>query len=79
MKIENARVSSSTQDHTAQVEALKAAGCERIFSEKVSDKSVAFPGRIHQSNEDHRPKRRASRCETGSPGPVEPQPAEHSA
>ncbi|WP_456763731.1 recombinase family protein [Bradyrhizobium sp. USDA 4463] len=36
MKIGYARVSSSTQDHAAQIEALKAAGCERVFSEKVS-------------------------------------------
>jgi DNA invertase Pin-like site-specific DNA recombinase len=35
-----ARVSSKAQDYTAQVEALKAAGCERIFSEKGSGKST---------------------------------------
>jgi hypothetical protein len=33
MKYGYARVSSKGQDYTAQVEALKAAGCERIFSE----------------------------------------------
>jgi DNA invertase Pin-like site-specific DNA recombinase len=40
MKIGYARVSSSTQDHAAQVEMLKAAGCERIYSEKTSGKST---------------------------------------
>jgi DNA invertase Pin-like site-specific DNA recombinase len=35
-----ARVSSKAQDHAAQVEVLKAAGCERIYSEKASSKST---------------------------------------
>ena len=38
-KIGYARVSSKAQDYLAQVEALKAAGCERIYSEKQSGKS----------------------------------------
>ena len=39
MKYGYARVSSKAQDYTAQVDALKAAGCERIYSEKQSGKS----------------------------------------
>ena len=40
MRYGYARVSSNTQDHAAQVEALKASGCERIYSEKQSGKSL---------------------------------------
>jgi DNA invertase Pin-like site-specific DNA recombinase len=39
MKYGYARVSSKAQDYEAQVEALKAAGCERIYSEKRSAKA----------------------------------------
>jgi DNA invertase Pin-like site-specific DNA recombinase len=40
MKYGYARVSSKAQDYQAQVEALKAAGCEKIYSEKASGKST---------------------------------------
>jgi DNA invertase Pin-like site-specific DNA recombinase len=40
MRYGYARVSSDTQDYAAQVEGLKAAGCERVFSEKASGKST---------------------------------------
>jgi DNA invertase Pin-like site-specific DNA recombinase len=40
MKYGYARVSSKSQDYQAQVEALTAAGCEKIYSEKKSGKST---------------------------------------
>lgn len=39
-KVGYARVSSKAQDYAAQVEALKAAGCEKIYSEKMSGKTT---------------------------------------
>ena len=40
MKYGYARLPTSNQDHAAQIEALKAAGGERIYSEKASGKSI---------------------------------------
>jgi DNA invertase Pin-like site-specific DNA recombinase len=39
-KVGYARVSSRTQNYLAQVEALKAAGCTKVYSEKVSGKAL---------------------------------------
>jgi DNA invertase Pin-like site-specific DNA recombinase len=39
-KLGYARVSSQGQSYQAQVEALKAGGCDKIYSEKVSAKSI---------------------------------------
>jgi DNA invertase Pin-like site-specific DNA recombinase len=40
MRFGYARVSTKKQDHALQVAALKAAGCETVFTEKVSGKST---------------------------------------
>ena len=43
MKIWYARVSTHEQDLALQLDALRAAGCERIYEEKVSSQSAERP------------------------------------
>ena len=43
MRYGYARVSGSSQDYQAQVEALKAAGCGKLYSEKKSAKNTDRP------------------------------------
>jgi Resolvase, N terminal domain len=63
MRYGYARVSSKSQDYTGQIEALKAAGCERTFSEKASGKSTT--GR----SEFDKLKRALLPADTNGPGP----------
>jgi DNA invertase Pin-like site-specific DNA recombinase len=44
MKIGCARVSTDDQDLTVQIEDLKRAGCERIYSDKASGAKTERPG-----------------------------------
>ena len=49
-----ARVSSTDQDFEAQVERLKAAGCDRVYSEKASGFAFCGPGVEAWSSADSR-------------------------
>lgn len=50
MIIGYARVSTQDQSYEAQIEALKQAGCTRIYSEKVSGKTRDFPGESRKTS-----------------------------
>jgi DNA invertase Pin-like site-specific DNA recombinase len=39
----NARVSAATEDESGQVRQLKAAGCEKVFREKITGTTVDRP------------------------------------
>ena len=79
MKYGYARVSSKGQDYTAQVEALKAAGCERIFSEKASGKSTDGRPEFAKLQKVLLPADTVVVTQTGPPGAFQPRPAQHRA
>ena len=52
-----ARVSTAAQDETGQVRQLKAAGCEKVFREKITGTTADRP-QLQQADEGPRPRRR---------------------
>jgi DNA invertase Pin-like site-specific DNA recombinase len=53
-----ARVSTATQDETGQVRQLKAAGCEKVFREKITG-TTADRAAASKADEDPRARRRS--------------------
>jgi DNA invertase Pin-like site-specific DNA recombinase len=51
-----ARVSTAAQDETGQVRQLKAAGCEKVFREKVTGTTANRP-QLPRTDEEARPRR----------------------
>ena len=52
-----ARVSTAAQDETGQVHQLKAAGCEKVFREKITGTTADRP-QLPAADEEARPRRR---------------------
>ena len=72
MRYGYARVISNTQDCTAQVDTLKAAGCERIFSEKASGKSTNGRREFGKLMRALAPRRCSQRHQARPPSPLQP-------
>lgn len=78
MRYGYARVSTAKQDHAIQVDALKAAGCARIFTEKVSGKSTDGRTEFKKLMRALEPRGYGRGDQAGSPGAFQPRPAQTS-
>jgi len=77
MKYGYARVSSKAQDYQAQVEALRAAGCEKIYSEKQSGKSRNGRPEFNKLMKALLPGDKVVVTKLDQPGAFQPRPAQH--